>query len=122
MMKGSWDKLTVIQKRVTMLAALVAGLVSIGGVAWAGASVVATDYEVDAKILLVQNTFDNYTAEQEVKDKEKAIREARWRLEDVEYRLLNPDLPDVQKAALQQSKAKLLRRIKCIQAKQAFCD
>ena len=121
-MASKWDEFSVIQKRVTMLAALIAGLIAIGGSLWAGVSIVATDAEVDAKVAEVQKNFDEYAASQETLAKQKDIREANWRLEDIEYRLLDPLLPAIQRAALQQSKTKLLRRIQCIQAVQAFCE
>ena len=120
--KDNWASLTTLQKRVSMLAALLAGLVAIGGTVWAGVEVVATDAEVDAKIAEVQKGFKAYAEAEAIKDKQKSIREARWRLEDIEYRLLDPQLPEVQRASLEQSKTKLLRRIACIQAAQDFCE
>jgi len=117
-----WGKLTTIQKRVTMLAALLAGLLAIVGSAWAGISIIATDSEVDTKIAVVTTKFDLYVLNQHTKDIKKELRDLRFRLEDVEYRLLNPQLPAVQKAALNQSKIKLLRRIECIQTERTYCE
>jgi hypothetical protein len=120
--KTTWDNLGVWQKRLSLLAGILGALIAIVGPVWAGAQILATDAEVDAKVAQVQQSFDNYATEQTVRDKQKSIQDARWRLEDIEYRLLDPNLPEVQKATLEQSKKKLLRRIECIQSAKEFCE
>lgn len=120
--KDTWENLGVWQKRLSVLAGILGALIAIVTPVWAGAKILATDAEVDAKIAVVQNSFDEYAAEQTTRQKQQSIQEARWRLEDIEYRLLDPNLPDVQRAALEQSKKKLLRRIECIQSAKEFCE
>jgi len=120
--KDSWDNLGEWKKRLSILAGIMGAIIAIAGPLWAGTQILATDAEVDAKIAVVQKSFDEYAAEQTTREKQKSITDARDRLEDIEYRLLNPDLPDVQRAALEQAKKKLLRRIECIQSGKAFCE
>ena len=120
--KHTWDNLAAWQKRLSVIAGIMGATVAIVMPVWAGAQIIATDAEVDAKIAIVQQSFDTYAVEQTTKSKQEAIRDAQWRLEDIEYRLLDPNLPDVQHAALEQSKTKLLRRIDCIQTAKKFCE
>lgn len=120
--KDTWDNLGVWQKRLSVLAGILGALIAIVGPVWAGAKIIATDAEVDAKIAVVQQSFDDYAAEQTIREKQKAVTDARDRLEDIEYRLLNPNLPEVQRAALEQARKKLLRRIECIQTAKDFCE
>lgn len=119
---NKWEQLDTWKKRLGILAGILSATVALVAPLWAGAKVLATDAEVDAKIAKVQLKFDDYAAQQQLKDRQQSIREARWRLEDIEYRLLDPQLPDVQRAALEQSRKELLRRISCIQAAQELCE
>lgn len=131
--KAKWDSLETWKKRLGTIAGLLTAMLAIAGPIWAGSRLLATDAEVvaqlnvhktsiDLQIAAVDNRFEAYTVRQEEKEKQRIIRDARDQLEDVEYRLLDPQLPDVQRAALTQKKNKLLRRIACIQAEKAFCQ
>lgn len=120
--KDRWAKLETWKKRLAAIAGILGAIIALGTPVWAGVDRLATDAEVQAAVQEVTDSFDTYQIEQEQKDKEKAIRDARWRLEDIEYRLLDPLLPEIQRAALEQAKTKLLRRIRCIQEANHFCD
>lgn len=117
-----WDQLTVWQKRATSLSALLSALVAIGGLMYAGTSVLATDKEVAESVAVVEEKLDKHIERQVLAEKRAAIQAAKAQIRQIDFQLLDEDLPFDKREFLKQSKQELKDLILCVQEGNSLCE
>jgi hypothetical protein len=117
-----WEKLSTWQKRATTLSALMAALVAIGGLTWSGAELLATDKEVAAEVAKVNDRLDEHMDQQVLSEKRSAIQSAKAQIRQIDFQLLDEDLPFNKREFLNQSKQELKDLIACIQEGKTLCE
>lgn len=110
-----WDNLSTWQKRMTSLSGLLAALVAIGGLAWSGTSLLATDKEVAEAVQQVDQKVETYIDQ-------KTLYDARIALKQIQFQLLDENISPAQRALAEETKSELVRVIKCVQAGQKHCE
>jgi len=115
-MSGSfWDKLGTWKGRLGALSGIVTALVAIGGLAWSGANLLATDEEVADAVQQIEQKVEGYIDQ-------KTLYDAQLALKQVQFQLLDEEISPAQRALALEMKEELVRVIKCVQAGQEHCE
>lgn len=110
-----WDRLGTWKGRLGALSGVLTGLVAIGGVLWSGATLLATDKEVAEAVQEVDEKVEHYIDQ-------KTLYDARIALKQTQFLLLDENISAAQRALAEETKAELVRVIKCVQAGQEHCE
>lgn len=110
-----WDKLGTWKGRLGALSGVLTALVAIGGIAWSGTALLATDKEVAEAVQKVDEKVEGYIDS-------KTLYDARIALKQIQFQLLDEDISPAQKALAEEIKSELVRVIQCVQAGQEHCE
>lgn len=113
---GTW------KVRLGALSGVLTALVAIGGLVWTGTSVLATDKEVAAAVAEVDEKLDSHIQQQIESDSRAAIQRANAEIRQIDFQLLDENLPFDKRTFLEQSKQELKDLIICIQDGKKLCE
>ena len=117
-----WSKLSLWQKRATTVSGLLASIVAIGGIIWSGATVIATDKEVESKVATVKQELYEHINKQVESERRAQIQRAKAEIRQIDFQLLDENLPFDKRTFLTQSKQELKDLIICVQNGNSLCD
>jgi hypothetical protein len=110
-----WDRLGTWKGRLGALSGVLTALVAIGGLAWSGATLLATDKEVEVAVEQVDKKVEAYIDT-------KTLYDARLALKQTQFLLLDESISPAQRALAEETKAELIRVIECVQAGRDHCE
>ena len=117
-----WDRLGTWKGRLGALSGVLTALVAIGGLAWSGATLLATDKEVAVAVAQVDQKLDSHIQRQIEADNRTTIQRAKAEIRQIDFQLLDESLPFNKRTFLEQSKEELKELIACVQEGKKLCE
>lgn len=117
-----WDRMGTWKVRLGALSGVLTALVAIGGLIWTGTSVLATDKEVEEIVAKVEEKLDSHIQQQIEADNRAAIQRAYAEIRQIDFQLLDENLPFDKRTFLEYSKQELKDLIACIQDGKQLCE
>ena len=115
MVNNLWERLGTWKMRLGAISGVITALVAIGGLAWSGATLLATDKEVTEAVQVVDKKVEDYISQ-------KTLYDARITLKQVQFQLLDESISAAQRALLEETKADVIRVIECVQSERKHCE